>query len=266
MPPLDVRRRLGQVSRIRKFRRPSTMSLPAAWPKNPTIGTAAQAHWGGRPIGRCKAAVGHRVSPNTSPILAGSQPYASWPPYRYRELPPRLRRRLPVPARPVANGQATASRWLVPTVIAVSAALVLGAIGVVIGLLAKLNSTAPPPRRRPRRRSRTDPSESNRRRPHGDTADRIHAPAAGDRSGPERQPHELRPGLSSVANATGFGTHAGRGTPQDIVLISRIPCCSRTGTPTATPALQREPYRPQEPSPATPSRARIAIRGIRRTS
>ena len=51
----------------------------------------------------------------------------------------------PTGPRPVTYGERPGdrARWLVPTVIAVSAALVLGAIGVVIGLLAKLNSTAP---------------------------------------------------------------------------------------------------------------------------
>jgi serine/threonine protein kinase len=122
---------------------------------------------------------------------------------------------------PVASGEKPAdrgSRWLLPTVIAVSAALVLGAIGVVIGLLAKLNS---------------GPSPS----PSGATTAPI---ASATSSNPTTSsqfspiPVPSRPGAAvpppivtgpdesathtscdlgyRLNNVTGFGTHAGRGS------------------------------------------------------
>ena len=89
------------------------------------------------------------------------------------------------------------ARWLLPTVIAVSAALVLGAIGVVIGLLAKLNTHAPGPG------------------PTGAPTTSM-GPIAGLPplvTGPDQSiSHTNCDQGYQVANGTGFGTHAGRGS------------------------------------------------------
>jgi serine/threonine kinase PknH len=48
----------------------------------------------------------------------------------------------PPPPTPVTYNEAPGgSRWVVPTVIAIASALVLGAVGIIIGLVAKMNST-----------------------------------------------------------------------------------------------------------------------------
>jgi serine/threonine kinase PknH len=89
-------------------------------------------------------------TPETAPTQ-----YAPWPPtqptpavpqyYPPRDFPPRdfPPRDFPPPApTPVTQSEAAArSRWVMPTVIAIAAALVLGAVGIIIGLVAKMNST-----------------------------------------------------------------------------------------------------------------------------
>ena len=68
------------------------------------------------------------------PIRADA--YASWSAYRDLRAAARSLSAPFPPAGRVNDRKASSARWLVPTVIAVSAALVLGAIGVIIGLLA----------------------------------------------------------------------------------------------------------------------------------
>ncbi len=82
--------------------------------------------------------------------------------------------------------------WVLPTVIAVAAALVLGGIGVVIGLLAQNRSTGP---------STTTPSTPNSPAP---------VVAGPDQTGLHQSCDE---GFS-IPNNNGFATHAGRGTPE----------------------------------------------------
>jgi len=111
------------------------------------------------------------------------------------QYPPRPPMPPPQPG-PVSKPPRDRARWLVPTVIAVSAALVLGAIGVVIGLLAKLNSTR-------------DAA------PTTVTTTPI-SPTAGLPplvTGPDQSiSHTSCDQGYQVANGTGFGTHAGRGS------------------------------------------------------
>ncbi len=99
----------------------------------------------------------------------------------------------PHPSPPAGDRPRDRARWLVPTVIAVSAALVLGAIGVVIALLAKLNTHAPGPA----------PTSSM-------------SPIAGLPplvAGPDQSiSHTICDQGFQVANGSGFGTHAGRGS------------------------------------------------------
>ena len=98
----------------------------------------------------------------------------------------------PRPVAPAGKPRDRA-RWLVPTVIAVAAALVLGAVGVIIGLLAKLNTPAPGP-------APTTPV----------------SPIAGLPplvTGPDQSiSHTVCDQGFQVASGTGFGTHAGRGS------------------------------------------------------
>ena len=86
------------------------------------------------------------------------------------------------------------ARWLLPTVIAVSAALVLGGIGVVIALLAKLNLPHAPP-------AATTTSMS----PNAGLPPLV--------TGPDQSiSHTLCDQGFQVASGSGFGTHAGRGS------------------------------------------------------
>jgi serine/threonine kinase PknH len=89
--------------------------------------------------------------------------------------------------------------WVLPTVIAVAAALILGGIGVVIGLLANGNS--------------------------GQTADQNAQPTGAMPpllTGPDLSAlHQSCDQGFSLPNATGFGTHAGRGTPETSCLFTK---------------------------------------------
>jgi serine/threonine-protein kinase len=92
-----------------------------------------------------------------------------------------------------SDSSARRRRWLLPTVIAVAAAVILGGIGVVIGLLAS-----------------------------GDSG--TDAPAAAVPplvTGPDLSVrHELCDAGFSLPDATGFGTHGGRGTPETSCLFA----------------------------------------------
>ena len=101
--------------------------------------------------------------------------------------------RLPQPSPPAAEAPRDRARWLVPTVIAVSAALVLGGIGVVIALLVNLNTHAPAP---------------------GPTISTGPVPGLAPLvTGPDQSiSHTVCDQGFQVANGTGYGTHAGRGS------------------------------------------------------
>lgn len=109
--------------------------------------------------------------------------------------PPRPPMPPPQPG-PVSKPPRDRARWLVPTVIAVSAALVLGAIGVVIGLLAKLNTT------------RAAAPTTGTTAPMSPTAGLPPLVTGPDQS----ISHTSCDQGYQVANGTGFGTHAGRGS------------------------------------------------------
>ena len=99
----------------------------------------------------------------------------------------------PRPTQPGPQRPRDRARWLVPTVVAVSAALVLGAIGVVIALLAKLNTPAP-----------TAPPTTSMS-PNAGLPPLV--------TGPDQSiSHTVCEQGFQVANGTGFGTHAGRGS------------------------------------------------------
>jgi serine/threonine kinase PknH len=143
------------------------------------------------------------------------------PPAPPPAAPPAGPPRRPETAAPERAGE---RRWLLPTVIAVAAvALVLAAIGVVIGLLAKLNSspTSSPSPMTPMTFSGTTPSESASA-PASTPVSSMPMPT---RPGPAAPPPLVTgPDQSAshtscdlgyrLTNNTGFGTHAGRGSPE----------------------------------------------------
>ncbi len=111
--------------------------------------------------------------------------------------------------------------WLLPTVIAVAAALLLGAIGVVIGLLAHQNS-APPTGGGPQPGNTLEgPSPYKPQSP----------PAPPPPAAPALPPLALGPdnGVAhqscdegfSLTNVTGFGAHSGRGSPETSCYFAR---------------------------------------------
>jgi serine/threonine-protein kinase len=144
---------------------------------------------------------------------------APWPPMRQPVVDPQyFPPSGPTPV-PSAQRPGDRARWVVPTVVAVSAALVLGAIGVVIGLVAKLNS-APTPTASPTT-AYTYPAST----PNESSPPQISPVPIPSRPGAAAPPPVLSgPDQSSshtscdlgyqFANATGFGTRGGRGTPE----------------------------------------------------
>jgi serine/threonine-protein kinase len=149
--------------------------------------------------------------------------YPSWPPMPRTEID----RAAFVPMGPPTGPEAVVSgakpddrsRWLIPSVLGVCGALVLAAVGVVIGLFAKLDST-PAPTAAPVT-PMTFPGA---------------APSESPSSPPPQVPIPTRPGVAALppivtgpdqsvshtscdlgyrlTNETGFGTHSGRGTPE----------------------------------------------------
>jgi serine/threonine kinase PknH len=137
--------------------------------------------------------------------------YAPWPPPR----PPQADQQVFQPNLPPTSERA---RWLVPTVIAVSAALVLGAIGVVIGLLAKLNST-PAPSASPMTpmtfpAPTTNPSQSSQIPSVSTPLPTANVPPPLVTGPDQSSSHTSCDQGYRLTNTTGFGTRAGRGSPE----------------------------------------------------
>lgn len=95
-----------------------------------------------------------------------------------------------------------ARNWLLPTVIAVAAALILGAIGVVIGMLThELGAPSGP--------ATSTPTAA----PGGPLPPLV--------TGPDQSSlHQSCDHGFTAATATGFGSHAGRGTPETSCLFT----------------------------------------------
>jgi serine/threonine-protein kinase len=116
-----------------------------------------------------------------------------------------------------------ARRWLIPTVIAVSAAVVLAAIGAIVGMLAKSDSPPPqasssvsvPPTIPPYAGEPTSsipqesiPQESIPPRPTASAPPPLV-------TGPDQSTtHQSCDQGFQLSNTTGFGSHGGRGSPQ----------------------------------------------------
>jgi serine/threonine-protein kinase len=106
--------------------------------------------------------------------------------------------------------------WVLPTVIAVAAALILGGIGVLIGLLAHGNSG-----------QTAGPFPSTVYRTAEPTIGKGGSPQAPTRplpplvTGPDQSSlHQACDEGFSSPTASGFGTHAGRGTPETSCLFT----------------------------------------------
>src|SRR5262249_27526307 len=101
-----------------------------------------------------------------------------------------------VPSMSPRGSSERGRRWVLPTVIAVAAALILAGIGVVIGLLAPWPAR-PQPTPLPRA---------------------VQPPLI---TGPDLSSlHQSCDQGFSLPTATGFGTHAGRGTPETSCLFA----------------------------------------------
>jgi hypothetical protein len=113
--------------------------------------------------------------------------------------------------------------WVLPTVIAVAAALVLGGIGVVIGLLANRNSGqagGPPASTLSRTAEATTEESGTSTRQSPPTAPPSGAPPSLVTGPDQSSLHQTCDQGFSLPTARGFGTHAGRGTPETSCLFT----------------------------------------------
>jgi serine/threonine-protein kinase len=151
--------------------------------------------------------------------------HASWPPLQPPQPPqwPPQQQVYPQTFPPtgpqrVASGEAPAKserRWLVPVVLVVAGALLLGAIGVIIGLLGKSNSPPTPTAQSatvpttipPYTGDTSIPQESIPPRPANVTPPLV--------TGPDQSTtHQSCDQGFQLSTATGYGSHGGRGSPQ----------------------------------------------------
>ncbi|WP_369828064.1 protein kinase [Mycobacterium sp. 852002-51163_SCH5372311] len=161
---------------------------------------AAPTQWTSRPAAQQRPPA-QRPSP---------QPRSSAPQY----FPPSGPDSAPTEVAPVAYSERRGgSRWVLPTVIAVAAALVLGAVGIIIGLLAKMNST-PAPTAEPSSSARSpsvassgiqSPLTSTESLPSGNVPPPF-------MTGPDASPDRKTCDVLQLPDRTGFGTRAGRGS------------------------------------------------------
>jgi serine/threonine protein kinase len=117
----------------------------------------------------------------------------------------------PSPQQPATS---QARPWLMPTVISVAAALILGGIGVVIGLLARQNSAPPAPSSSPSTgyaAPSTAPSDQPEEPPGPPNPPGPSVPPAV--TGPDNSAsHASCDNGFSLTRMTGFGTHSQRGS------------------------------------------------------
>jgi serine/threonine-protein kinase len=115
---------------------------------------------------------------------------------------PSATRDLPVAEPRVSDANRRSRGWVLPAVIAVAAALILGAIGVVIGMLAHNLG------------SRSGPATSTA----GPASGGLLPPLV---TGPDESSlHQSCDQGFTAATGTGFGSHAGRGTPETSCLFT----------------------------------------------
>lgn len=152
----------------------------------------------------------------TAPYAGPTAPYAgptAVPPPGYSPAAPTL----------AAHDRESGDRrrgWVLPTVIVVAAALILGGIGVVIGELAHRNSTAGPSTESRSAESATPTttiakSSSGQATPSSSATAVPTGPPPALVTGPDQSGlHQSCDQGFTLPTATGFGTHAGRGTAE----------------------------------------------------
>ncbi|OBK27414.1 serine/threonine protein kinase [Mycobacterium asiaticum] len=117
----------------------------------------------------------------------------------------------PHPAVPAPVTEKPSRRWLVPVAIGVSAALVLAAVGIIVGMLAKSESPAAPTATVPP----TIPPYSGE--PSSATPEPIPSRPANASpplvTGPDQSASHQSCDQGFQLGTTGFGTHGGRGSP-----------------------------------------------------
>ena len=205
--PTSPCRPLDRAWRIPAFPRRSTKSSPAAWPSTPTTATERRAASAARRSAPCGTA--DTISATPCCHRVARQPRWTALDRLRRVSRQRMRTVRPLLYRPGARRTASPQRrlliairvdpgcgFVLPTVIAVAAALILAGIGVVIGLLAHkpTGQQQPPPARAALPPLVTGPDHSSL--------------------------HQACDEGFSLPTATGFGTHAGRGTPETSCLFA----------------------------------------------
>jgi serine/threonine-protein kinase len=162
-----------------------------------------------------------RMSPEAQTMLGppAASPTVSYQPFDPRQRYPRYAPRPapptePVMAPPMHDSGRRSRRWVVPTVIAIAAAVVLGAIGVVIGLLANQNSgrttnAAPTITSNPLPTTQRSQVPQSSSAPPGPTATALPSLV----QAPDAYGATCGQGIS-MPNETGFGSRSGRGTPE----------------------------------------------------
>ncbi len=131
----------------------------------------------------------------------------------------------PLPLPSGERPQSGSPRWVVPTIVAVSAALVLGAIGIVIGLLAKPDSPSTPTAAPVTPMTYPTSASGESQPPQLPPESTPPLPSVGTPpplvSGPDQSSsHAMCDGGYHLTNSTGFATHSGRGTPDTSCLFA----------------------------------------------
>ncbi|MCV7015163.1 serine/threonine-protein kinase [Mycolicibacterium madagascariense] len=164
--------------------------------------------------------------PSSGPMTAASAPtmHANVPPPPLSEPQAHWPTDVVAPASAAASAAPNASRpWLIPTIIAVAVALLLGGIGVVIGMLAN-RDTAPATTSSPGNGytvpiaspSQSNPAPAPNQAPSPPPLIPAIPPLVG---GLDAANESCNAGLS-LDGHTGFGTHSGRGSAETTCLFA----------------------------------------------
>jgi serine/threonine kinase PknH len=167
----------------------------------PIMPQTAPTQWAARPTPQ----PGPSLPPPPSPPLRTSAP---------QYFPPAGPDSSPTEVAPGTYGERRGGAgWVVPTVIAVAVVLVLGAVGVIIGLLAKMNST-PAPTAEPTssaRFSSVTPSETQASLTSTESLPSGNIPPP-YLTGPDASPDRKTCDIFQQPDRSGFGTRAARGS------------------------------------------------------
>jgi serine/threonine protein kinase len=161
-----------------------------------------------------------RMPPQAETLLAAQPSYPPIAPVR-PSIPPTPPIAYPAMAPPQRDSGAGSGRWVLPTVIVVVGALVLGAIGVVIGILANQKSS---PSDNSALTTSSRVAASTDYVPTRQVTTTSAAPAAPPPlvQGPDQSSsHETCDQGVSLTTATGQGSRAGRGTPETSCFFAR---------------------------------------------